>query len=351
MSLIKKIYLIYFLIIIVSFLLFYYQFLNKLVSIEFLIKIFAFVFFSCFLLLITYKKTSNLFDSILNGIGVSQRIATPTFFFIFLGGFSIALAIVFIAFLEALGLLFVVDSLKSLILNILALVSFFWLAFILFMGWDFVKISSFVSQYSMLKNEKKSFLKSILFFRKKSIRDAFLVFAIIDLVCKDFKKFERIYYKNLLYPVKIWTACLILQENKSASEALTEAFLHFKNNLIKPFNSHSFLFFILIAIPLFFSLGITLTNFNYFNTCIQSNCFFTVVFFLIFISLGFFFSYSISISIESAYFVKILNDIKENKFQEKTQKVDIKINFIEKESLKKVLELKGNFLDIFRVYL
>lgn len=351
MDLIKKLYLIYFLFIIISLLLFYQQFLNKLVSFELFIKIFAFSFFSCFLLLTTYGKCSNLFNSILNDIGVKQKIAIPTFFFIFLSGFSIALSIVFIAFLEALDLLFVVDSLKSLILNILALISFFWLAFILFMGWDFVKIASFVSQYSMIRNEKRSFLKNIILFSKKSIRDAFLVFAIIDLICKDFKKLERTYYKNLLYPVKIWSACLILQENKNISEALSEAFLYFKTNLIKPFHIPNFLFLILMLIPLFFSLGITLTNFNYFNTCIQNQCFFVVVFLLIFISLGFFFSYSINISIESAYFVKILNDIKENKFLEKSQKLDSKINFIEKESLKRALELRGNFLDIFRVYL
>jgi len=66
-------------------------------------------------------------------------------------------------------------------------------------------------------------------------------------------------------------------------------------------------------------------------------------------SLGFFFSYSISISLESAYYVKILSDIKEGKILDTFSQYR-KIKFIENESYRKVSELKGSFLDILRIY-
>jgi hypothetical protein len=355
-NLVKKIYLIYLFFLVTSLLFFSYQFLINSISIEIFIKVIGFFIVSIFILSFSYKKSNRRFNTVIEGIGVNQKIAVPTLMFIFLGGFSIALAIIFIAFLEALGILFIVESVESLILNVLALLSFFWLAFILFMGWDFIKIACFVSQYSMIIEKKSSFLGNIkILFRKvNSLRDAFLGFITIDLVCRRFPKLARKYYKNLLFPVKIWSACLTLYDDKYIADSLEESFSYFKNKSFKTFYTAGLapLFLPMIIVPVIFSLGIILSNLEYFTNlyCFVGNCFLVIIFFLIFMSLSFFFSYSIIISLESAYYVKILNDIKEGKIPDKLKQVDNRIKFIEEESLRKVSKLKGNFLDVFRIY-
>jgi hypothetical protein len=68
-------------------------------------------------------------------------------------------------------------------------------------------------------------------------------------------------------------------------------------------------------------------------------------------SLGFFFSYSISISLESAYYVKMLSDIKNDKIPNRTEAADRRITFIEEETIRRISKLKGNIWDVFRIYL
>lgn len=355
-NLIKVINLIYSFFIIIPIIFFSNQFLNNLISIETFLKIIGFSIISFLIMLFSYKRSKKYFDSTIEGIGVNQKIAVPTLMFIFLGGFSVAIAITFIAFLESVGLLLVVESVESLILNILALASFFWLAFILFMGWDFIKISGIVSQYSMVKTKKSSFFKNMkLFFTKlNSLRDAFLALVAIDLAYRNFTKEGKTYYKNLLFPVKVWAACLTIYEDKYIADSLEEAFSYFKNKSFKLFYiSHLASFFLpVMIIPIVFSLGIIMSNVEYFSVyCLSGSCFFVIIFFLIFMSLGFFFSYSISISLESAYYVKILNDIKEGKVSDNLKpRVDSRINFIESESYRRISKLKNSIWDIFRIY-
>jgi hypothetical protein len=358
-KLVKTISLIYFLFIIISVLFFYNQFSKKLISEKTFVEVLVFSAVFTLLLLLSYKVNKGNFDSIIKNMVINERIAIPPLMFAFLAGFSIALAIIFIAFLEALGILFVVKTAESLILNILALVSFFWLAFILFIGWDFIKVIGIASQYSMLKDiesgKKTNFLRRMkVFFRKLGfVKDAFLAFAVIDLSCRNLPKLTRLYYKNLLYPVKIWIACLTLYENKNIADALKESFEYFRTKSFKMFYTSSLnsLFLPLIIIPVGLSLGILIPNIEYFSNlqCFSSNCFFIIIFFLIFMSLGFFFSYSISMSLESAYYVKILNDIKEGRvINNFTQ--DRRIKYIEEESYKKISELEGSFWDFIRIY-
>lgn len=358
-KLVKTISLIYFLFIIISVLFFYNQFSKKLISEKTFVEVLVFSVVFTLLLLLSYKVNKGNFDSIIKNMVINERIAIPPLMFAFLAGFSIALAIIFIAFLEALGILFVVKTAESLILNILALVSFFWLAFILFIGWDFIKVIGIASQYSMLKDiesgKKTNFLRRMkIFFRKLGfVRDAFLAFAVIDLSCRNLPKLTRLYYKNLLYPVKIWIACLTLYENKNIADALKESFEYFRTKSFKMFYTSSLtsLFLPLIIIPVGLSLGILISNIEYFSNlqCFSSNCFFIIIFFLIFMSLGFFFSYSISMSLESAYYVKILNDIKEGRVINNFAQ-DKRIKYIEEESYKKISELEGSFWDFIRIY-
>jgi len=354
--LVKIINLIYIFFLISSLLFFTWQFFINLITIEIFINVIVFFFASIFLLLVSYRKGKKCFDVVIETIGVNQKIAVPTFMFIFIGGFSIALSIIFIAFLESLGLLFVVESFESLFLNILALICFFWISFILFIGWDFIKISSLVSQYSMIKGDKKSnFLKNIKNFLVKlsSLRGAFLAFVAVDLACRRFKLY-RSYYKRLLFPVKVWSACLTIYDNKHFGDSLEEAFSYFKTKSYKTFYISKLapLFLPLIASPVIFSLGIFLSNFDYFINpfCFAGNCFLIIIYFLIFLSLGFFFSYSIIISLDNAYYVKILKDIKENKAEERVMEVDEKLKIIEEDSFKRISKLKGDIWDIFRVY-
>ena len=225
------------------------------------------------------------------------------------------------------------------------------------MGWDFIKIAGFVSQYQMLLKPKSNFLGNINLFLKNisSIRDAFLVFISVDLTCKLFPKLARAYYKNLLFPVKVWSACLTIYEDKYIADSLKDSFSYFNGKLFKIFYTKSLvsLFLLLITVPVIFSLGILLLNFEYFSTpqCLYGNCFFIIVFFLIFMSLGFFFSYSINLSIESAYYVKLLNEIKEGKIPDKeTQRIDSRVKFVEEETNRKISKLKGNTWDVFRIY-
>jgi len=355
-NLVRVINLIYLFFLITTLLFFSFQFLNNYISIEIFLKVFGFFILSIIILIFSYKKGKRCFNFVIEITGVNQKIAIPTLMFIFLGGFSIALAIIFIAFLQALGILFIVESLEYLILNILALLSFFWLAFILFMGWDFIKIACFVSQCRMIKEKKSSFFGNIKIFSSKLnfLRDAFLGFVAIDLACRRLPKIARKYYKNLLFPVKIWSACLILFDEKHISDSLEESFSYFKNKSFKSFYTASLtrLFLPLTLVPVIFSLGILLSNFEYFSSpyCFSSYCFFVIVFFLIFMSLGFFFSYSIIISLESAYYVKILNNIKEGKNPDKPKQIDNRVNFIEEECRRRISKLKGNLWDVIRIY-
>jgi len=358
-KLLKLISLIYFIFIIISELFFYNHFSKGLVSEETFVKVSAFTVGFTLLLFLSYKVNKGNFDSMIKGMDINERTAIPPIMFAFLGGFSIALAVTFIAFLEALGILFVVKTAEYLLLNILALVSFFWLAFILFMGWDFMKIIGIASQYSMIRDiesgKKTNFLRRMrMFFRKLGfVRDAFLAFIIVDRSCKILPRLSRLYYKNLLYPVKVWTACLTLYENKNVEDALKESFEYFRTKSFKIFYTSSLasLFLPLIVIPVGLSLSIILPNVGYFTNlqCFSTNCFFIIFFFLIFMSLGFFFSYSISMSLESAYYVKVLSDIKEgsiiNSFSQ-----DRRIKYIEEESYKKISELEGSFWDIVRIH-
>jgi len=357
-ELIKTIHIIYLFFLTFSIIFFTQQFLNNLISTVTFIKVFGFSVGFIFILMITFKNSRKYFILAIQDMGVREKVAVPILMFIFLGGFSIALAITLIAFIEALGILFVVESLTSLLLNVIALLSFFWVAFVLFMGWDYIKIAGMVSQYSMIrKNERVSFWKSMkIFFRKaNSIRDAFFAFTAVDLGCKDFSRSAKIYYKNLIFPVKIWAACMILYENKYLTDALEEAFSYFKEKQIKMFYSSKLASFFLpmMIVPIGLSLGIIISNIEYFSNpvCFTSSCFFVVIFFLIFMSLGFFFSYSISISLESAYYVKMLNDIKNDKIPNKTEAADRRIIFIEEETIRRISKLKGNIWDVFRIYL
>jgi hypothetical protein len=357
--LLKIISLIYFIFIIISELFFYNQFSKSLVSEETFVKVSAFTVGFTLLLLLSYKVNKRNFDSIIEKMDINEKIAIPPIMFAFLGGFSIALAVTFIAFLEALGILFIVKTTEYLVLNILALVSFFWLAFILFVGWDFMKIIGIASQYSMIKDiesgKKTNFLRRMkLFLRKLGfVKDTFLAFILIDRSCKSLPRLSRLYYKNLLYPVKIWTACLTLYENKNIADALKESFEYFRTKSFKIFYTSNLasLFLPLIIIPVGLSLSIILPNVSYFTNvqCFSSNCFFIIFFFLVFMSLGFFFSYSISMSLESAYYVKILSDIKEDRIINSFSQ-DRRIRYIEEECYKKISELKGSIWDVIRIH-
>jgi hypothetical protein len=321
------------------------------------VKVFGFSVGFIFILIFTFKNSRKYFILAIKDMDVSEKVAVPILMFVFMGGFSIALAITLIAFIEALGVLFVVESFTSLVLNIIALLSFFWLAFVLFMGWDYIKIAGMVSQYYMIrKNERVSFWNSMkIFFRKvNSIRDAFFAFVAVDLACKEFSKSAKVYYRNLIFPVKIWAACIILYENKYLADALEEAFSYFKEKPVKMFYSSNLASFFLpmMIVPVGLSLGIIISNIEYFSStvCFTSSCFFVVIFFLVFMSLGFFFSYSISISLESAYYVKILNDIKSGQVPDSMKQADRRIKYIEEEAIARISKLKGNIWDVFRIY-
>ena len=160
-NLVKLVNLFFLFFLITSLLFFFYQFSINLISLNAFTKVFLFFILSVAILLYSYKKSKKCFNFIIESIGVNQRIAAPIMMFVFLGGFSIALAITFISFIQALGLLFIVESIESLILNIIALVCFFWLAFILFIGWDFIKISGFASQYTMIVEKRSGFLENM----------------------------------------------------------------------------------------------------------------------------------------------------------------------------------------------
>jgi hypothetical protein len=358
-KLLKTISLIYLLFILVSLSFFYYQLSKNLISKEIFFKVFGFSIGFIILLMLSYKFSKNSFDSAIENMNIDERMAVPPIMLIFLGGFSIALAIIFIAFLGAVGVLFIVKTVESLILNVLALVCFFWMSFILFMGWDFIKIIGTVSQYSMVKDiekgKKPTFISNMKFFFGKlsSVRDAFLAFIAVDLSCRSMPKMYRGYYRSLLLPVKIWCACTTLYENKNVADSLKEAFEYFRTKAFKSFYTENIasLFLILILIPVGFSLSIVLSNFNYFSNfqCFLSSCFFIIIFFLIFISLGFFFSYSISMSLESAYYVKILSDIKNGTIIDTFSQYR-KIKYIEEESYKRMSELSGSIFDILRIY-
>jgi len=356
-ELIKTIHIIYLFFLTSSIVFFSYQFLNNLISAETFVKIFGFSVGFIFILMFTFKNSRKYFLLSIEDIGVSEKIAVPIMMFVFLGGFSIALAIILIAFMEALGILFLVKSLTTLLLNIIALLSFFWLAFILLMGWDLIKIAGIVSQYSMIrKNRKTSFLENIRFFFGKTaaLRNSFLAFTAVDLGCKYFRKSAKGYYKNLLYPVKIWAACLILYENKNILDALEEAFSYFNKKPMKLFYSSKLALFFLpmMLVPIGMALGIILPNMEYFSNtvCLSGSCFFVIIFLLVFVSLGFFFSYSISMSAESAYYVKILNDIKDGEIGDSIIEADKRIKYIEEQTLRKASELQGNIWDVFRIY-
>jgi len=355
-ELVKTINIIYLFFLFFSIIFFSYQFLNNLLSVDAFVKVVGFSIGSIFVLLFSYKNSKKYFKLAIDDMGVDERIAVPTLTFVFMGGFSIALAITFISFIEALGLLFVVESFQSLILNVIALLCFFWLAFVLFIGWDFIKIASIVSQYSMIKEKRINFIKNMKFFiaRLGNLKDAFLAFVAIDLACRGFTKAASNYYKNILFPVKIWSACLTLYDEKYVADAMEEAFYYFKTKSFKMFYTSklSSFFLPMIIVPVGLSMGIIISNIEYFSNpvCLANNCFFVIVFFLIFMALGFFFSYAISVSLESAYYVKILNDMREGKVQDVVKKADGRINYIQRQSLRRISKTKNNFWDIFRIY-
>jgi len=357
-TLIDKINLIYLFFLATSMLFFSYQFLNNSIPVETFVNIVVFFIISNIILSFSYRKSKKRFNLAIESMKIEQKVATPTMMLVFLGGFSIALAIIFIAFLEALGILFVVESMESLILNVLAMISFFWLAFVLFMGWDFIKIAGNVSQYSLMRKEKRSsfWINMKIFFRKsKALREAFLGFVSVDLACRKLSKINANYYKNLLYPVKAWSACLTLFDGKYVADSLTDSFAFFKSKSFKLFYASQLAPVILplVVVPIIFSLGAVLSNFWYFSNleCLHGICFSIIIYFLIFISLGFFFSYSIIISLESAYYVKILSDIKDGKVSDVINPKDYtRIRIIEEDCMRRLSKLKGNIWDIFRVY-
>jgi len=358
-NLIKLINLIYFLFLIITVSFFYHQFSLNVISIETLEKTLLLSVSFVLVLFFAYRSSRKCFDFAIKKIEVSQKIAVPILMLVFIGGFSVALSIVFVAFLESVGILFTVGSFGSLMLNILALLSFFWMAFILFMGWDFIKIIGTVSQYAMLKGieekKKSDFFGSMMkFFKLSLVRDAFVAFAAVDLACRCTPKLFRVHYKNMMFPIKIWSACLIVYKGMSVVDALQKSFEYFKKS---PFNifytkNLSALFLPIVIVPIGMSLITIILNINYFSIlqCFYGNCFFAIIIFLVFMSLGFFFSYSIIISLESAYYVKILTNIERGKIVEVSKQIDVRVNFIEEETYRRISKLRGNFWDVFRVY-
>ena len=352
--------LIYSISLISSFLFFSYQYYNRIIATTTFIKFSIIYLVFLFLLLLSYKKGKNNFNSVIDDLGIQQDLTLPTIVLFFFGSLSIVIAVFYISLLNYFEILFVIESLEMLILNILALILFFWLSFFLILGWDTIKILGIATQYLIVKDiqeNKKPKLFRIIHFVFKKIKAALntlTVFIALDLACKTLPK-DRVTYKHLIFTIKVWTTCLVICKGEPVMDSLKKSFSYFKNRNFEIFyNSKLASFFLqIMLIPVGLSLGIIFSSLEYFSitACLQNSCIFTISFFLAFMALGFFLSYSISISLESAYYSKLLNDIEQEKIPESVEpKSDEYIETIEKNTYKKLERIKGDFWDVFRVF-
>jgi hypothetical protein len=327
---------------------------------ETFVKVLGFSLAFMFLLLLSYEKGKKYFNSTVESLEVQQDLTSPTVILLFFGSLSIAIVIAYISLLNYFGVLFVIESFEMLALNLIALIMFFLLSFFLLLGWDIIKILGIAAQYLMLQDiqngRKPKFLRSMRFVFKR-IRIAWnilTVFITLDLSCKTLSK-ERTTYKNLIFPIKVWTTCLAVCKDENIIYSLKQSFSYFKNKKFETFYSSNLAAFFLpmMIIPIGLSLGIIISNLEYFSvsSCIHNNCVLMIFFFLVFMALGFFLAYSISISLESAYYSKILNDIEQEKIPELVgSKPDENINTIEKKVYERLSKTEGNFWDVFRVF-